>query len=225
MLRLVRADAATAAAAAAAAAATAAAAAARGAQLTPAGLWAAAADTRKGVGLKLRVDAKTGAVEVGEIEKGTSAWQSPLNIGDRIAMIDGVPVRGKGQRQLAADLLGPDGTTVELRVEHENSSENGIGLCASKRSHLKVIKLVRGSAGAVEEEEEDDDVLQVRVDETQNCAGSMSLGLLCMPTEHILYVFSLRLQGHRWQVCRLVVFPTGRDARVPPRSVRRARFL
>ena len=43
-------------------------------------------------------------------------------------------------------------------------------------------------------------VMQVRVDETQNCAGSMSLGLLCMPTEHILYVFSLRLQGHRWQV-------------------------
>jgi len=26
-------------------------------------------------------------IQVGEIEKGTSAWQSPLNIGDRIAMI------------------------------------------------------------------------------------------------------------------------------------------
>ncbi len=120
-----------------------------------------------------------------EIEKGTSAWQSPLNIGDRVAMIDGVPVRGKSQRQLAADLLGPDGTSVELRVEHENSSETGIGLCGGRRNPLKVIRLVRGSPGTVVEEEEDD-VLQVRVDETQNCSGSMSLGLLCMPTGKIL---------------------------------------
>ena len=60
-----------------------------------------------------------------DIEKGTSAWQSPLNIGDRIAMIDGVPVRGKSQRQLAADLLGPDGSAVELRVEMANYSDTG----------------------------------------------------------------------------------------------------
>jgi hypothetical protein len=101
-----------------------------------------------------------------------------------------------------ADLLGPDGTSVELRVDSASASDAGIGLCGSKRSNLKVIKLVRGSRGAVEEEEEkeEDGVMQVRVDETHNCAGSMSLGLLCMPTEHILYVFSLRLQGHRWQV-------------------------
>jgi C-terminal processing protease CtpA/Prc len=123
-------------------------------------------------------------LQVCEIEKGTSAWQSPLNIGDRVAMIDGVPVRGKSQRQLAADLLGPDGTSVELRVEHENSSETGIGLCGGRRNPLKVIRLVRGSPGTVEEEEEDD-VLQVRVDETQNCSGSMSLGILCMPTGKI----------------------------------------
>jgi len=62
---------------------------------------------------------------VSDIEKGTSAWQSPLNIGDRIAMIDGVPVRGKSQRQLAADLLGPDGSAVELRVEMANYSDTG----------------------------------------------------------------------------------------------------
>ena len=74
-------------------------------------------------------------------------------------------------------------------------------MCGSKRNNLKIIKLVRGSQqGAVKEEQDHDDVMQVRVDETQNCAGSMSLGLLCMPTEHILYLFSLRLQGHRWQV-------------------------
>lgn len=60
-----------------------------------------------------------------DIEKGTSAWQSPLNIGDRIGMIDGVPVRGKSQRQLAADLLGPDGSAVELRVEMANYSDTG----------------------------------------------------------------------------------------------------
>ena len=102
---------------------------------------------------------------------------------------------------MTADLLGPDGTCVELRVDSASASDAGIGLCGSKRSNLKVIKLVRGSRGAVEEEEEEEDgVMQVRVDETQNCAGSMSLGLLCMPTEHIAYVFSLRLQGHRWQV-------------------------
>ena len=99
-----------------------------------------------------------------------------------------------------ADLLGPDGTSVELRVESANASDAGIGLCGSKRSNMKVIKLVRGSQGAAVADDDEDDVMQVRVDETQNCAGSMSLGLLCMPTEHILYVFSLRLQGHRWQV-------------------------
>lgn len=32
---------------------------------------------------------------------GLPVWQSNLNIGDRIDMIDGVPVRGKSQRQLA----------------------------------------------------------------------------------------------------------------------------
>jgi hypothetical protein len=163
----------------------------------------ASLDTRKGVGLRLKVDNKTGIVEVSEIEKNSSAWESTLNIGDRICNIDGVPVRGKSQRQLAADLLGPDGSSVELRVETPNYSDSGIGMCGSKRNNLKVIRLLRGSpAGRAgdQEDEEDEQTLQVRVDETQNCAGSMSFGILCMPTEHILYVFSLRLQGYRWQV-------------------------
>ena len=44
--------------------------------------------------------------QVSEIEKGTSAWQSNLNIGDRVDMIDGVPVRGKSQRLLAGENCG-----------------------------------------------------------------------------------------------------------------------
>jgi hypothetical protein len=39
---------------------------------------------------------------VGEIEKGTSAWQSPLNIGDRIAMI-GILKKSALKMQLIAE--------------------------------------------------------------------------------------------------------------------------
>lgn len=39
-------------------------------------------------------------------------WQSNLNIGDRIDMIDGVPVRGKSQRQLAGMITQCDTTCV-----------------------------------------------------------------------------------------------------------------
>ena len=155
-------------------------------------------DSRKGLGLRLKVDETSGLAEVVEIEKNTAAWTSPLNIGDTISHIDGVPVRGRSQRQMHADLLGPEGSSVELRVEVR--SFDSVPLCGKQRHSTRLIRLVRGVVGGSELDDDEDMTLQVRVDETQHSGSSMAFGILCMPTEHILYVFSLRLQGFRWQV-------------------------
>eukprot|EP00960_Hanusia_phi_P009525 275988-Hanusia_phi.AAC.2 len=99
-------------------------------------------------------------------------------------------------------LCGVEGSCVEVRVDvRQKGGENVSGLCQARKNVQRVVKLVRGVV--VEDDsarEQESCSLQVTVNETQNCSGSINLGLLCMPTEHIIYIFKLQLSGFSWEV-------------------------
>ncbi|EKX48558.1 hypothetical protein GUITHDRAFT_105701 [Guillardia theta CCMP2712] len=158
--------------------------------------------SNKSPGIRVTVEERTGFVTIAELEGGTSAWHSPLNIGDRITHVGTQSVKGKTKKQIHEMLCGVEGSSVEVRVDvRQKGSENVSGLCQTRKNVQRVVKLVRGAVvhdDAANEKESC--TLQVQVNETQNCSGSLNLGLLCMPTEHIIYIFKLQKSGFSWEV-------------------------
>jgi carboxyl-terminal processing protease len=79
------------------------------------GAAAARAEGPGGVGLVVVV--KRGAIEVSRVVPGSPAAQAGLHRGTRIVAIDGHAVAGKKVTEVAAELRGEPGTSVELTLE------------------------------------------------------------------------------------------------------------
>ncbi|KAJ1473788.1 hypothetical protein T484DRAFT_1912443, partial [Baffinella frigidus] len=167
------------------------------------GAWLSRApppESRKGVGVTLKILETEGVAYIAELLPGSSAWQSSLTIDDRVTHIDGTPVKGKSVAQLTDMLLGEDGSVVELRIDCISKGDGVSSMCRpNRKAQPRIVRLERGRS-AMNERKRRDGSLEVWISKAETWSGWKNLGILCMPTQHVLFVFSLRLQQHSWEV-------------------------
>jgi carboxyl-terminal processing protease len=79
-----------------------------------------------GLGVELKLDPL--GLKLMNVLKGGPAWDAGLHAGDRIAVVDGLPLKGLSLDEAAGKLQGDEGSTVAISVIHPNGSSQDLRL-------------------------------------------------------------------------------------------------